>query len=129
LLVHQKHISSPLNILQHLGGFEIAALVGAYLFAAQQGISILIDGFISSVAALLAVKINSQIQQWFFFAHQSQEKGHQLVLEYLKAKPLLDLNMRLGEGSGAVTAVPLLQMACDLHNKMATFEQAKITVN
>jgi len=129
LLLHRKHISSPLNVLQHLGGFEIAALVGAYLFAAQKGISILIDGFISSVAALLAVKINSQSKQWFFFAHQSQEKGHQFILEYLKAKPLLDLNMRLGEGSGAVTAVPLLQMACDLHNKMATFEQAKITVN
>ncbi len=129
LLLHQKHISSPLNILQHIGGFEIAALVGAYIFAAQQGIAILIDGFISSVAALLAVNINSQSQQWFFFAHQSQEKGHQFVLEYLKAKPLLDLSMRLGEGSGAVVAVPLLQMACNLHNEMATFEQAKITVN
>lgn len=127
--LHRQNLMTPLKTLQYLGGFEIAALVGAYLFAAQQGLAILIDGFISSVAALLAVKINSQIQAWLFYAHQSQEKGHQLVLEQLQAKPLLNLNMRLGEGSGAVAAVPLLQMACKLHNEMATFEQADITTH
>jgi nicotinate-nucleotide--dimethylbenzimidazole phosphoribosyltransferase len=89
----------------------------------------LIDGFISSVAALLAVEINSKIRSWLFYAHQSQEKGHQLVLEQLQARPLLNLNMRLGEGSGAAVAVPLLQMACSLHNEMATFKQAKITTH
>ncbi len=129
LSLHQQQLRSPLKVLQSLGGFEIAALVGAYIFAAQQGITILIDGFISTVAALLAIEINPQVQLWYFFAHQSQEKGHQLVLEYLQAKPLLSLNMRLGEGSGAVIALPLLQMACKLHNEMATFEQAKITTN
>jgi len=129
LLLHQNQLNSPLNILQYLGGFEISALVGAYIYAAQHGLAILIDGFIGSVAALLAIKINPEIESWFFYAHQSQEKGHRLVLEYLNAKPLLDLSMRLGEGSGAVVAVPLLQMACNLHNEMATFEQAKITTN
>jgi len=129
LELHQKNLDSPLKILQYVGGFEIAALVGAYIFAAQQGLAILIDGFISSVAALLAIKINSKIQPWLFYAHQSEEKGHRLVLKYLKVKPLLDLNMRLGEGSGAVAAVPLIQMACKLHNEMATFKQAKITIN
>ena len=88
---------------------------------------VLIDGFIASVAALLAVKINPEVQAWFFYAHRSQEKGHQLVLEQLQARPLLDLNMRLGEASGAVATVPLLQMACKLHNEMATFAQAEIT--
>lgn len=128
LLLHQKFLETPLKVLQYLGGFEIAALVGAYIFAAQQGLPVLIDGFITSVAALLAVKINPDTQPWFFYAHRSQEKGHQLVLDQLQATPLLDLNMRLGEASGAVAAVPLLQMACKLHNEMATFEQAEITI-
>ncbi len=127
--LHRHYSTTPLKILQSLGGFEIAALVGSYIFAAQCNLAILIDGFICTVAALLAVKINPNIQPWFFYAHQSQEKGHRLVLEQLQARPLLDLNMRLGEGSGAVTAVPLLQMACKLHNEMATFKQAKITTN
>jgi len=129
LSLHKQCLDSPLKALQYLGGFEIAALVGAYVFAAQNDLAILIDGFISSVAALLAVKINPEIKPWLFYAHQSQEKGHRLVLEQLQAKPLLNLNMRLGEGSGAVTAVPLLQMACKLHNEMATFEQAEITTH
>lgn len=125
--LHQNFLENAMKILQYLGGFEIAALVGAYIFAAQQGLPVLIDGFISSVAALVAVKLNPQANSWFFYAHRSQEKGHQRVLEQLEARPLLDLTMRLGEGSGAVTAVPLLQMACKLHNEMATFEQAGIT--
>ncbi|MCK4842980.1 MAG: nicotinate-nucleotide--dimethylbenzimidazole phosphoribosyltransferase [Methylococcales bacterium] len=125
--LHQPFLNSPLDILQYLGGFEIAALVGAYIYAAQKQIPVLIDGFISSVAALLAVKINPAIKAWFFYAHYSQEKGHVRVLEQLQARVLLDLNMRLGEGSGAVAAVPLLQMACKLHNEMATFQQAEIS--
>lgn len=127
IALHQIYLENSLKVLQYLGGFEIAALVGAYVFAAQQGLTVLIDGFIASVAALLAVEINPDAKAWFIYAHCSQEKGHRLVLEKLKARPLLGLNMRLGEGSGAVTAVPLLQMACKLHNEMATFEQAEIT--
>ncbi len=125
--LHQQCINSPLNALQYLGGFEIAALLGAYLHAAQNGLVILVDGFISTVAALLAVNINPVIQDWFIYAHCSQEKGHRLLLQHLQAEALLDLNMRLGEASGAVVAVPLLQMACKLHNEMATFEQAKVS--
>jgi len=127
ILLHQDFLENALKILQYLGGFEIAALTGAYIFSAQKGLPVLIDGFISSVAALLAVKINPQVNEWFLYSHRSQEKGHQHVLEQLNATPLLDLNMRLGEGSGAVTAVPLLQMACKLHNEMATFKQAGIS--
>ena len=128
ILFHKNLIITPLNVLQYFGGFEIAALVGAYLFAAQQKLPVVIDGFISSVAALVAVKINAAANMWFFYGHQSQEKGHQLILKELKATPLLNLGLRLGEASGAVLAVPLLQMACKLHNEMATFEQAEITI-
>ena len=127
LQVHQKHLSSPLAILQYLGGFEIAALAAAYISAAQRGLPVLIDGFISSVAALTAVKINPACQAWFFYGHHSAEKGHKIVLDALAAKPILHLHMRLGEASGALMAVPVLQMACRLHNEMATFSQANIT--
>lgn len=125
--LHQNNLNNPLQVLQNLGGFEIAALVGSYIYSAQQGLPILVDGFIATAAALIAVKINPEIQSWLIYAHCSEEKGHRFVLDYLHAKPLLQLNMRLGEGSGAVTAVPLLQMACKLHNEMATFQQAEIT--
>lgn len=124
---HQDLLDNPLTILQTLGGFEIAALVGAYIFAAQQQLPVLIDGFIATVASLVAIKINPAVKPWFIYAHQSQEKGHQMLLEALQVKPLLNLAMRLGEGSGAAAAVPLLQMACKLHNEMATFAQAHIT--
>ncbi len=124
---HRLALTSPLAILQTLGGFEIAALTAAYISAAQQGLPVLIDGFISSVAALLAVNINPTCRDWLFYGHRSQEKGHKIVLDALAAQPILDLQLRLGEASGAVLAVPILQMACRLHNEMATFAQAQIT--
>jgi len=124
---HAEQLTSPLEILRYLGGFEIAALVAAYLAAAQQQLPILVDGFISSVAALVASRINSDLNSWLIFAHQSAEPGHQAVLAALCAEPLLQLNMRLGEGSGAAIAVPLLQQACALHNQMATFEEASVS--
>lgn len=127
LLRHREVLTTPLAILQTLGGFEIAALTAAYIAAAQQGLPALVDGFICSVAALLAVRLNPACQDWFFYGHHSEEKGHKIVLEALDARPLLNLSMRLGEASGAVTAVPILQMACRLHNEMATFAQANIT--
>ncbi|WP_289282947.1 MULTISPECIES: nicotinate-nucleotide--dimethylbenzimidazole phosphoribosyltransferase [unclassified Methylophaga] len=116
-----------LTVLQTLGGFEIAAMVGAYLTCSKQGIPVLIDGFISTVAALIAEKIQAGCKDWFIYSHQSAEPGHQVVLEALNAEPLLKLDMRLGEGSGAAVAVPLLRQACLLHNGMATFEQANIS--
>ncbi|NOQ34818.1 MAG: nicotinate-nucleotide--dimethylbenzimidazole phosphoribosyltransferase [Methylococcaceae bacterium] len=127
LKLHQQQLDNPLKVLQFLGGFEIAALVGAYIFAAQQQLPVLVDGFIATAAALVAITINREVQDWLIYAHQSEEKGHQQILQALNAKPLLNLAMRLGEASGAVVAVPLLQMACKLHNEMATFKQAHIT--
>jgi nicotinate-nucleotide--dimethylbenzimidazole phosphoribosyltransferase len=126
LKLHRPAISEPIDIVQRLGGFEIAALSGAYLACAQQGIPALVDGYICSVAALLAVRLNADCRNWLLFAHTGAEPGHLRVLKALQAEPLLDLGLRLGEGSGAALAVPLLQLACSLHNDMATFAEAAV---
>lgn len=127
LQLHAAALVDPLAVLQHLGGFEIAALAGAYLGCAQQGVPALVDGFICSVSALCAVRLNPQCRAWLLFAHCGAEPGHHLVLEALQAEPLLDLGLRLGEGSGAALAVPLLQLACALHGEMATFAEAAVS--
>ncbi len=116
-----------LNILRCVGGFEIAALTGSYLRASQQGIAILVDGFIATVAALIAIRLQPEVKEWMILGHQSAEPGHAKVLEALGLEPLLQLGMRLGEASGAACAVPLLQLACSLHSNMATFESASIS--
>ncbi|MBL8298667.1 MAG: nicotinate-nucleotide--dimethylbenzimidazole phosphoribosyltransferase [Rhodanobacteraceae bacterium] len=123
---HRAFAHDPLETLRRLGGFEIAALAGAYIAAAQHGLAVLVDGFIASVAALAAVAIRPDCRAWLLFAHRSAENGHARVLEALEAKPLLDLGLRLGEGSGAGIAVPLLRLACALHAQMATFAEAGV---
>ena len=127
LQLHAASLDDPLAVLQNLGGFEIAALAGAYLGCAQQGVPALVDGFICSVAALCAVRLNPACRPWLLFAHCGAEPGHRLVLDALAAEPLLDLGLRLGEGSGAALAVPLLQLACALHGEMATFAEAAVS--
>lgn len=126
LETHSGVRGETLGSLRCLGGFEIAALAGAFVAAAQMGLPLLIDGFISTAAALVATRLCPGAEQWFFYAHASAEPGHARLLEALDAKPLLDLGMRLGEGSGAATAVPLLRLACDLHAGMATFAEAGV---
>ena len=123
---HAAGLQTPMEILRHLGGFEIAALTGAYLEAASLQLPSLVDGFISSVAALLAVSLQPVCSQWLIFAHRSAEPGHRLVLDALDAQPILDLSMRLGEGSGAAVALPILRAACLLHSEMATFAEVGI---
>ncbi|MCL4124244.1 UNVERIFIED_CONTAM: hypothetical protein GTU68_014704 [Idotea baltica] len=120
-------LSSPLDILQCLGGLEIAALTGAYISAAQQGIPSVVDGYICTTAALVACRLNPGVRDWLLFSHCSAEPGHRYLLEALSAKPLLDLGLRLGEGSGAALVIPLLQSACRLHNEMATFAEAGVS--
>jgi nicotinate-nucleotide--dimethylbenzimidazole phosphoribosyltransferase len=126
LALHAAQRGDALQTLFNLGGFEIAALVGAYLACAQEGVAVLVDGFICSVAALVAVRLNPACRDWLLFGHRGAEPGHRHVLEALKAEPLLDLGLRLGEGSGAALAVPLLRLACDLHGQMATFAEAAV---
>ncbi len=117
----------PLAVLSALGGFEIAALTGAILGCAARRIPVLVDGFIVSAAALVAVRQQPSVRDWLLFAHRSAEPGHQAVLAALDAQPLLDLGMRLGEGSGAAVALPLLRAACALHNQMASFAAAGVS--
>ncbi|PSF13364.1 nicotinate-nucleotide--dimethylbenzimidazole phosphoribosyltransferase [Marinobacter fuscus] len=119
--------TAPLAVLASLGGLEIAAITGAILGAASRGIPVLVDGFIVSVAALVACKQQPELQHWLHFAHHSAEPGHKAVLQALMAQPLLNLGMRLGEGSGAAVAVPLLRAACALHNQMASFASAGVS--
>jgi len=112
--------------LCRVGGLEIAALAAAMIAAAQRGVPVLVDGFIVSAAALAAVRINPSLRPWLLFSHRSAERGHARVLEQLQADPLLQLDLRLGEGSGAALALPLLRLACALHNGMATFAEAAV---
>jgi nicotinate-nucleotide--dimethylbenzimidazole phosphoribosyltransferase len=126
-LVRHHRVNDPIEILAAIGGFEIATMVGSILRAAAENRVILVDGFIVSSAVLLASKIDSAVLDYCIFSHQSGEKGHVLMLDRLKAKPLIDLGLRLGEGSGAMLAWPLIQSACLILNQMASFESAGVS--
>jgi nicotinate-nucleotide--dimethylbenzimidazole phosphoribosyltransferase len=118
--------ASPETVLCAVGGLEIAAIAGAIVAAAQARVPVLVDGFIVSVAALAATRLNPSCRPYLVFAHRSAEQGHRRLLEALNARPLLDLDLRLGEGSGAALALPILRLACALHEQMATFAQAAV---
>ena len=129
LALHAQAIQ-PLDALAAFGGFEIATLVGAVLQAAQERRVIVVDGFIASAAVLVAQALASDtphVLQRCVFAHRSGERGHALMLAHMKAEPLLDLGLRLGEGSGAALAWPLLQSACLLLAQMASFDSAGVS--
>jgi nicotinate-nucleotide--dimethylbenzimidazole phosphoribosyltransferase len=123
---HELTGASPERILCAVGGLEIAAIGGAMIAAALRRVPVLVDGFIVSVAALVASRLNPSCRPYLIFSHRSAEGGHRLVLEALDARPLLDLDLRLGEGSGAALALPILRLACALHNQMATFAEAAV---
>lgn len=127
LALHVRPEHGPLELLRRLGGFDIAATAGAFIRAAQLGLPILVDGFIITSAALVAVRIHPAVRDWMLFAHGSAEPGHRLMLEALDADPYLDLKMRLGEATGGAALVPLLRMACIVHQRMATFDEAGVS--
>jgi nicotinate-nucleotide--dimethylbenzimidazole phosphoribosyltransferase len=127
LAKHAAAMTDAVEALRHVGGLEIAALTGAYIRAAQVGMTILVDGFITTSAAILAAKVQPQITDWMFFAHASAEPGHQTMMASLGADTILDLGMRLGEGSGAGVALSILKSACVTHNEMATFAEAAVS--
>lgn len=114
------------TVLAAVGGLEIAALCGAIISAGQARLPVLVDGFIVSVAALAACRLNPSCGPYLVFSHTSAEAGHRHVLDELRARPLLDLDLRLGEGSGAALALPIVRLACALHNNMATFAEAAV---
>jgi nicotinate-nucleotide--dimethylbenzimidazole phosphoribosyltransferase len=126
LIRHDLAGAAPEKILCAVGGLEIAAITGAIIAAAQRRVPVLVDGFIVSVAALAASRLNPSCRPYLIFSHRSAEQGHRLVLGAIDARPLLDLDLRLGEGSGAALALPILRLACALHNRMATFSEAAV---
>ncbi len=117
----------PGEALREYGGFEIVMMGGAMIGAARTGAAVIVDGFIASVAALAAVGLAPALRDYLVFAHRSAEPGHQVVLDALDARPLLDLDMRLGEGTGALLAWPLLQCAAAMLSEMASFEGAGVS--
>ena len=118
--------TSPLSVLAEFGGFEIAMMVGAMLAAAEEKMILLIDGFIVGAAALLAARLHPAVLNYCVFCHRSAEPGHRAQLQAMQAEPLLDLGLRLGEGTGAALAYPLVQAAVAFLNDMASFESAGV---
>lgn len=131
LALHQKVIDEaeekPVAVLACVGGLEIAALVGAYLACAEKGLTMVVDGVITCAAALVTCLLAPRAKQWMLFAHQSVEPAQQTVFDILAVTPLLNLSMRLGEGSGAALAIPVIKQACLLHAEMATFDEAAVS--
>jgi nicotinate-nucleotide--dimethylbenzimidazole phosphoribosyltransferase len=119
--------ADPLEVLRRLGGLDLAAIAGFYAEGAARGLPILVDGFITTAAALAVVHARPAARPWLLFAHRSQEPGHDRLLKALDAEPLLDLGLRLGEGTGALTALPLLRSAAAAHRDMATFAEAGVS--
>jgi len=119
-------VREPSQLLAELGGLEIAAIAGFYLEAARQGVPVLLDGYISTAAALAAVSIKPEAVNWMLASHRSAEAGHSVALQWLKLEPLLDLGLRLGEGTGAALTVPIVRAALALHARMATFGEAGV---
>ncbi len=119
--------TQPLALLRAVGGAEIAMMTGAYVQAAACGMGIVVDGFIATAALLTALQLDASILLYCIFAHTSNEQGHTTMLNYLKAQPLLHLGLRLGEGTGAALAIPLLQSAVNFLNEMASFENAGVS--
>ena len=127
VLKKHKDAKEPLDALAAFGGLEIATLAGAVIQAASERRVIVVDGFIASSAVLVASKIEPAVLDYCIFSHRSDEKGHSLMLRGMCADPLLDLKLRLGEGSGAALAWPLLMSACAIIREMASFETAGVS--
>jgi nicotinate-nucleotide--dimethylbenzimidazole phosphoribosyltransferase len=127
LRLHEPRRDDPLGTLAAVGGLEIAALVGAMQAAAEARIPVVLDGFITGAAALVAVRIAPTLAPRLIASHRSAEPGHRVVLELLGLEPLLDLDLRLGEGSGAALSLPLVRAATRILAEMATFESAGVS--
>lgn len=127
LAQHQLQDADVMQVLATFGGFEIAMMAGAMLEAAQQNAVLLIDGFIATAALLVAYRLQPNILHYCIFSHCSGEAGHRQLLAYFDAKPLLDAGLRLGEGTGAALAYPLVQAAVNFLNEMASFESAGVS--
>ncbi len=127
LALHKPEAKDPVDVLSKVGGLEIAGLTGMIIGAASRRCPVIIDGFISTVAALTAVKLNSRVLNFLIPSHLSQEPGHNMLLEYMELKPYLQMNMRLGEGTGAALAMNLVEASSRIIHEMATFGEAGVS--
>ncbi len=123
---NQAHFHDPISTLAAVGGLEIAAICGLCLGGAAHRMIVVVDGFISSAGALVAMRLNPTVKDYLFFSHQSFEKGHRTFFEKEGLRPILDLDLRLGEGTGAALAMQLIEDSVRIHNEMATFEEVGI---
>jgi len=127
LELHGPDLNSPLGILSKVGGFEIGGIAGVILGGAERRVPVVVDGFVSTAGALIALGLCPEVKDYIFISHKSAEKGHGLVLEKLSLEPVLDLDMRLGEGTGAVLAMFIIEAGVKAFNEMATFEEAGVS--
>ena len=125
--VNSASLSNPLDQLAALGGFEIAGICGLILGAASAGMPVVVDGFISSAGAVAALKLSCRVSDYLFFSHLSNEQGHKAIMNRLGARPILDLDLRLGEGTGAALAMQVVEASVKLYNEMATFSSASVS--
>lgn len=125
--INQPDPADPLDVLAKVGGLEIGGLAGVIIGAAGRGIPVVIDGFISGAAALVAAKLVPEVSPYLFASHLSAESGHRVMLEMLAQRPMLDMDLRLGEGTGAVLAMEIMGAACRILAEMATFEEAGVS--
>ncbi len=124
---HAPDPEDPIDILAKVGGFEIGGIMGLVLGAAAKNIPVVVDGFISSAGASLAIKLNASVKDYIFSSHRSAEPGHQVFFDLIESPPLFDLEMRLGEGTGAVLAFNMIEAAVKIYSEMATFQSAGIS--
>jgi len=125
--VNASRSKTPFGALAALGGFEIAAIAGFVLGAAACKVPVVVDGFISSSGAVVALKLCPAVDDYLFFSHLSNEQGHKTVMQKLGARPILDLDLRLGEGTGAALSMQVIEGALKIYNEMATFSGAKVS--
>jgi nicotinate-nucleotide--dimethylbenzimidazole phosphoribosyltransferase len=126
LALHQTHLQDPLDVLARVGGFEIGAMCGVCLGGAANRCAVVVDGFIATVASALAVRLNHNVQDYLIAAHCSTEPGHRPLLDCIGQRPLLDLEMRLGEGTGGALAIPIIRAAVEAFTHMSTFASAGV---
>jgi len=127
LAVNSDRLGSPLEALAAVGGLEIAAICGAIIESARSRIPVVVDGFISTAAALVAIRLNEKIKDYCFFSHMSAEQGHRIFFESMGLEPLLHLGLRLGEGTGAALSMGLVEAGLKIMNEMATFGEAGVS--
>jgi len=122
-----KPFKDPIDILAKLGGFEIGGITGVIMASTAHRVPVVIDGFISGAAAAIAIELDRKVKEFIFASHRSVEVGHGVMLDHYGLKPILDLDMRLGEGTGAVLAMSIIELSCKVLNEMKTFEEAKVS--